>query len=517
LSTEPFHRVLWVVLDGFGHEHAKRAIQSGTCPALAQIAREGHLGPARPARPVCQTPPALLALFTGTEPAQNGVWGYYMPDPSQPERSMSGFHADVSRAPAIWRVMEDRGLGYSLMNVAFRNDAVWRGPNQSMVLGFDGYRLWQKPALYRLGRGVQHIEYRGIRLRATASPMSVALHKGSSLQAVLRPGEGRLVTFTPGTLSFAHLVEPRTLFLNPVTPAVCRGSDAGEAARDGFLEMSAFRAVRGLNASRAAEALVPVSAEILPAQASFQRKAHLMLQQASNPSARLVVGYFSLIDEFNHAYFDLFESAWPDGRAAELFTACVRIVDDLLGSLMQGMSEDTLLVVSSDHGAMAQRSMLHLNEIFAAAGLTRKDEGGYDFRRSALWYHPSDCGQVICRDPERRAESMAALRRVIDAVNKDLSAGIGIEEGSAGAPYLAFLYPRGDMYFTGRAGRRSELMPVRKKTGGHHLSPLSPTPWIDAVLGLWSRRLGTGTRAGQAAPSENTAVKKFILQSMEIT
>jgi len=517
LSTEPFHRVLWIVLDGFGHGHAKRAIESGTCPSLAQIAREGHLGPSRPPRPVCQTPPALLALFSGTEPAQNGVWGYYMPDPERPEHSMSGFHADVSRAPAIWQVMEERGLGYSLMNVAFRNDAVWRGPHRGMVLGFDGYRLWQKPSLYYLRRGFQEIEYRGIRLGVTASRTSAALSKGSGLRAALRPGEGRLLAFTPGTPCFAHLIEPGMLFLNPVTPAVARGTDGAGLEREGFLEMSAFRAVRRLNASRGPEDQVPVSSEILPARVSFERKAHLMLRQAANPAAKLVIGYFSLMDDFNHAYFDLFETEWPGGRAAELFTTCARLVDDLLASLMRGMGDDTLLVVSSDHGAIAQRSMLHLNEVFAAAGLTRKDEGRYDLRRSTFWYHPSDCGQVVARDPGRRALNMADLRRVIDTVNRDLSAGIGIEEGNADAPYLAFLYPRGDMYFTGRPGRRNEPLPVKKKTGGHHLSPLSPTPWIDAVLGVWSRSAGTGTRAGPAAPSENASVKSFILESMEIT
>ena len=62
-----------------------------------------------------------------------------------------------------------------------------------------------------------------------------------------------------------------------------------------------------------------------------------------------------------------------------LFSACARMVDDLLGGLMSGMDDDTLLVVSSDHGAMAQRSFLHLNEVFAAAGLTRKKADGYDF------------------------------------------------------------------------------------------------------------------------------------------
>jgi len=166
---------------------------------------------------------------------------------------------------------------------------------------------------------------------------------------------------------------------------------------------------------------------------------------------------------------------------------------------------------------MAQRSMLHLNEVFVDAGLTRRGPDGYDPRRSTLWYHPSDCGQVIARDPGRRAADLAALSRVIDTMNRDLSAGIGMEEGAPGAPYLAFLYPRGSTYFTGRPGRHTEVMPMKKKTGGHHLSPLSTTPWIDAVLGLWCRSAARRGALPRSAPTENVAVKRFILESMEIT
>ena len=191
VSTERFSRVLWVVLDGMGYEHVRRALASGRHPTLSRIDREGCFTPVRPASPVCQTPPALLSLFSGTEPAQNGVWGYRMPDPRRLERSLSGFHADLERVRTIWQETEERGAGYSLMNVAFRGDLVWRGAAQHLVLGFDGYRLWRKPSLYRLPRGARRIAYHGLQMLARSSRQAVTLAKGGTVRAALQAGEGR--------------------------------------------------------------------------------------------------------------------------------------------------------------------------------------------------------------------------------------------------------------------------------------------------------------------------------------
>ena len=343
------------------------------------------------------------------------------------------------------------------------------------------------------------------------------MRKGSAVRFRLKPGEGRVVDLTPGTRSFAHLIEPGLLLLNPVNQVVSRGSTAVQPPIDGFLEMSAFHLARRVNVSRPPEARIPISSEILPAEVSFTRKARLMLAEAANKAARLVVGYFPVIDDFNHAYFDLFESEWPQGRSSELFLACARMVDDLLGSLMSGMDDDALLIVSSDHGAMAHRSVIHLNELFAEAGLVRRAAHGYDFRASALWYHPSDCGQAVTMDSFQGARLLPSLRRVIDKANSELGAGIGVLEGAADTPYVAFLYPQGDTYFTGRPPHRAGTIRNKTRSGGHHLSPLSPTPWIQAVLGLWSRRSGGAQGWLQAPPTDNASVKRFIMETMGIS
>jgi hypothetical protein len=514
VSTQPYSRVLWVILDGMGFEHFRRALLSGSHPAISRMGHEGFITPMRPASPVCQTPPALLALFSGTQPSQNRVWGYYMPHPEGIEDSLSGFHADIRQMRTIWRELEDRGAGYSLMNVAFRYDPVWKGPAEHLVLGFDGYRLWRKPSLYRLAGRTSWIDYQGLHLqvrRERSTPEGVSLSKGASFRIHVQVGEGRVVAITPGARAFVHLLEPDLLLLNPVNQAVCRGSAARGIGSDGFLEMSTFHIVRRLNSFREPLLWVPVEAELLASRVSFQGKANLMVEQARNTTAKLVVGYFSVVDDFNHSYFDLLLGA--DDRTERLFHGCVKMVDALLTRLMEGMENDALLVVSSDHGAMAYRSMLHINEALADVGLVRRSAGGYDFRTSLAWYHPSDCGQVVTRSPSERGRLLGRLTSVLKNLNADLDAGIGVLDGEAGSPFVAFLYPKGDLYFTGRPPRRGKPLDKRR-SGGHHLSPLSPTPWIQAALGLWSPRRGRLPESLPFEPKENVEMKSFLMQAM---
>jgi hypothetical protein len=338
--------------------------------------------------------------------------------------------------------------------------------------------------------------------------------KGASLLLELPVGEGRYLNITAGSRAFVHLLEPKLLLVSPLNAVVCRGEAMQQPACERFLEMSAFHLVRRLNSFREPARQVSVDAELLASRVSFQRKADLMVGQARNESAHLVVGYFPVMDDFNHAYFDLFLK--KDVRASALFNGCVEMVDNLLARLMRQMGAATLLVVSSDHGAMAHRTKLHMNEILADAGLVRRCPGGYDYCRSLAWYHPSDCGQVVAWDTSSRSSLLKRLRLAVDVMNADLGAEIGMIDGNGNAPYLAFLYPKGDMYFTGRPPRKSRTAVDKEKAGGHHLSPLSPTPWIQACLGLWSPREGGVTGSLPFTPEENIDMKRFLMEAMEL-
>lgn len=526
-----FERVFWVVLDGMGYEHTRRAVDTGRFPSLSRIAREGYLGPSAPPSPVCQTPPALLALFTGTEPARNGIWGYRMPDPNRRERSISGFAAQPRDCTPIWEVLESHGVPYSLMNVAFRNDPVWSVGSSHLAFGYDGYRLWAKPAHYDLRGGREEHSYRGINFRTLPRDGAVRILRGDASRAVLEPGQTTEVSLTRGTRVMAQLLDSTLLVLSPLNPAMVRGGmsngsvpGAGAIAAEAggrFLDTNVFRATRRLNQDRAPNSRVPLEAEMMSSVLSMRQKIDLMAAAARSGEPRLVVGYFPLIDEFNHAYVDLLDSEWPEGRASEVFLACVSLVEELLDRLMRLAGPETLVVVSSDHGAMPHRSMLHINERLAEAGLVRRAavrpaHGGYDLHRSTAYYHPSDCGQVIFNEEEARLrhlvlpQVMGRLHSVADGV------GIGMQVPDPHAPYIAFLYPLGDCHFTGAPPRKGRPALDSGKAGGHHLSPLSGSTWMQAVLGLWSSS-PEARGALRAVPTANTALSPFLLDHMGVT
>ncbi len=506
-----FERVFWVVLDGMGCTHAR--LVSGRFPSLSRIEREGFLGPSRPSSPVCQTPPALLALFTGAQPAESGVWGYRMPDPAHVERSVSGFHAPVGACRTIWADLDAAGVSCSLMNVAFRHDPVWAVGGGRPGFACDAYRLWAKPSFLRLeGRRQEHV-FRGITFHTAPRGRGLAITRGSALRGLLEPGQAAMVALTRGCGAFAQLLDPTLLVLCPPIPVMLRGNPPpalpGSEGWADCIDADAFRACRRLARDRGAARMVPVGTEMLLATMSMRQKADMMLAACEHGRSRLVVGYFPLIDEFNHAYVDLLEAQWPGGRAAEVFRACMGLVDQLLGRLMAAAGPDTLIVVSSDHGAMPHRSVLHLNERFVEAGLARRAGAGYDLVGSPAYYHPSGCGQVLLNSAAaaRAGRSREEVLRRVSAIAA--AEGIGLARGAADDPYLAFLYPLTDRYFTGSPPRHGRPVLDPGSAGGHHLSPLSPTPWIDAVLGLW-RPGGTGADFA-GPPGSNHQMKDYIL------
>jgi hypothetical protein len=522
LSTETYARILWAVLDGFGHEHARRLLSKpGRFPALERLARDGYLAACRPPEPVCQTPPALLALFTGTEPAANGVWGYKVPDPQCPERSISGFSVARRAGTAIWEDLEGSGRTFSIMNVAFRRDRVWSDRFSHLAFAYDGYRTLRAPAHFDIPAGSSRIDFGGIAIDVARRSGRVELRRGSRLLARLETGGAALVPLSRGARAWAHLMAADALTLYPESPAVVRlGPSVSEAAgqppdAEGCRDMSAFRRARRLNERAPACERVTVESELLPARASMRQKADLAHWAIRAAPAHLTICYVPLMDEFNHTWFHLVESLPADPRAERLLDECGSMIDAFLAGLMSMADRDTLLVVSSDHGALPFRRMLHLNEALADAGLVRRAGTGYDFSRSAAWYHPSDCGLVVANEGEARrrgltspalaAAARAAVRRASDAAE----ARIAMAEPGPSDPFLLYLYPESDTYFTGEPPSPGKPALNPRRSGGHHLSPLTPNAWIDALIGLWSPR--PGARAADGAPVRSTEVKAFLL------
>lgn len=518
MSTETYARILWVVLDGFGHEHARRFLETpGRFTALERLAREGYLGPCRPSEPVCQTPTALTALFTGAGPRESGVWGYKVPDPRRLDRSISGFSIARKAGSAIWDDLESAGASFSILNVAFRRDSVWSRPYAHLAFAYDGYRNLGRPSMVNLYGDRARFEFHGIEIDAMRRREGVDLRHGRRQMARLAPGADAEIVLTRGMHAYAHLLTPEALTLFPESPAVVRFGPAAPAeiglppAAESFRDMSVFRRARRLVD---AGVPLPIDAELAPSRAAVRQQADLAKWAFEKAGARFTICYLPLIDEASHSWIHAWEPHPADGRADRLFAECASIIDGFLADLMATIGPGTLLVLSSDHGALPFRRLLHVNEALADAGLVRRAGKGYDWARSAAWYHPSDCGQVVVNELEagRRGLSRpalaAAVRAAVVNVNRVHGARIAVLAAEPGDPFLLQLYPEADTYLTGDAPSPGKPALNPRRSGGHHLGPLTPSPWIDALLGLWSPR--EGSRTPEGAPRRNIEVKDFL-------
>ena len=514
MSIEAFKRVFWIVLDGMGMEHARLFLGADRFPSLTKIAQQGYLGACAPSSPACQTPTALLALFAGAEPRESGVWGYVMPDPRRPTESISGFAAPTKNIRTIWDELDERGRSFSLMNVAFRNDRVWSAQSRGLDFGYDGYRLWKKTRVYNVPHAGTRIEFQGLELDLARHREQVLVRKGSRTRAELFSGEWKLVNLSAGSRACACLLDESHVALAPLTRPLVRGDFRPVEAEDDFVDFNVFRVVRGLNRGRKESAKIPPRVEMAPMELGMKQKQALMIGAIRRAPSSLVIGYFPLVDELNHACFDLLDTAQTDARTLELFMGCARLVDDLVFRVMAEADRDTLVVLSSDHGVSAFRRTLHLNELFAECGLIVRSPDGYDVRRSTAMYHRSDSGVVLARPGADRTAVLAGIRQAVDRA-LELGVQIGIVAGRAGDPFVAFLHPLSDAYLTSRAPRPRGPVVDTSRSGGQHLSSLAPTPWIQAMLGLWSPRTTTLARDLGDIPTANTMMKKFLIRMLE--
>jgi hypothetical protein len=515
LSIEAFKRIYWIVLDGMGIEHARLFLASGKAPSLATIARDGVLDPCMPSSPECQTPPALLALFAGAEPRESGIWGYFMPDPHRPSDSISGFSAPTKEIRTLWDELGEHGISYSLMNVAFRNDRIWTGASRGLQFAYDGYRTLKKSQLVRVGRQGERISCLGIELRLSRFRNGVLVRKGARTCAVLLLRQWRIVTITRGLRMYACLIDDSHVLLAPLSRPLVRGPSLPHAAAGDFIDFNVHRAVRRLNRGREESAEIPLNVEMAPVEMGMKQKEALMVDAIRAGASRLVVGYFPLVDELNHARFDLLDAPEPDARTRELYAACAKLVDGMLSRVMAEADRDTLVVISSDHGASAFRGSLHVNELLADCGLVVRSSAGYNLQRSRAYYHPSDCGLVVARSGSDRGPTLGDIRHAVDRARTQLGVEIGIQVGLPGDPFIAFLYPFSDTYLTARPPRRRGQAFDRTRAGGQHISPLAGTPWIQALLGLWSPRTSALRGELDGVPTANKLVKDFLLRVLE--
>jgi predicted AlkP superfamily phosphohydrolase/phosphomutase len=507
-------KIVWLILDAAGYEITTRCIQAGVCPSLSTIQTEGFLGPSRPPHPNCETPPALRALFSGSEPAESGIWGYQMPDyEGRLERTLSGFAVRVSGAPAIWEELEQRDRSYTLFNAAFRKDPVWGKGYAGIDLLLDGYRNYLPDSSWiRIGAGQERLKFGGATVRVESEDDLVRLHRGRRSIASLAPGEIQPVRLSRNATAISYSTG-KTLFLSSSSrPHVRFSKDlhgrSEQIVPESIYHGSLFRFSRNIEE-------LSIDEEMRVSEYVTAQMGELALSVVRELRSTLTILYFSLIDELCHVYLDQIEGSWPEGRAAELLRRCYGLIDSHIGKMMGCLDENTLLVLSADHGQAPYRRALHFNDLLAQEGLVRRGKKAYDLRRSVAYYHPANCGQVVVNPRQARIAGLSRERigeevlRCVEQANSSLGADISYLWGKENDPYLLFLYPRADTHLTGRCDPEAEVLDAGLR-GGQHLSPLCPTPWIQAMLGLWSPAGLPFDR--KSIPDHNTCVKNLLLR-----
>ena len=514
-------RIVWLVLDAAGYEITRRCIHAGVCPSLSAIERQGYLGASRPSTPNCETPPALRALFSGSEPAASGIWGFRMPDyGGRLEHSLSGFDVPIRGQPAIWEDLEKRGCDYTLINAAFRKDPVWGRSFSGFDLLVDGYRR-HRPQFVRMDRGAAstrantrantRIRFQGAALHVEPGRDGVRLRARRHPAVFLKTGQIRPLDLPRRNCGLAHCSADSVFLFSSSRPHVRlqkRLAGRSEELPPRFMHHANLFRYSRRNGG------LTIDEELRPSELVTAQMGEMALRAIQMLSSTLTIVYFSLIDEISHVYLDRIIDGWPDSREAQLLQRCYRTLDTYIGKIMQSLENDTLLVVSADHGQAPYRRIIHLNELFAQAALVRRSGNGYDLRRSAAYYHPSGCGQVVI-NPRRVNLSRlspgrieARVLRCLEQANLSLGTRIAHLRGGQTDPYLLFLYPGGETHLSGRYDEKAKILDTNRR-GGQHLSPLCPTPWMQALLGLWCPG---GLRFPKAdIPDRNAEVKGLLL------
>jgi hypothetical protein len=435
---------------------------------------------------------------------------------------VSGFGVPITGKAPIWEELERKGRRYTLFNAAFRKDPVWGRGYCCYDLLLDAYRSHRSDSNWiRLDAQGERLTIDRATLRIDTGEDHVLLRRGRRLLTSLTPGQIRPLRLSR-TASAVGYSNGRCLFLSTSSPPHLRISRQLRSEAPHLIPPTIHHGSLFHHSRR--EGGLSIDEEMRLSEYVTAQMGELALAAVRELSSDLTILYFSLIDELGHVYLDQIEGLWPEGRGAELLRRCYRLLDSYIAKIMDSLGqtslgENTLLVVSADHGQAPFRRVLHLNDLFVEAGLVRRSGGrtknGYDLSRSLAYYHPANCGQVVMNPRQVKKAGLSPeqigerVLRCLAQANDSFGSEIAHLWGGENDPYLLFLYPRSDTHLTGRYRAEADVADTELK-GGQHLSPLCPTPWMQAMLALWSP-------AGlpfdkETIPDQNTGVKEFLLR-----
>jgi hypothetical protein len=483
-----------------------------------------------------------MTLFTGCEEADHGVPGYTGPLPAVTRQSVSesasGFEARWLRSPPVWVDAAAAQRTVSLICTAYapepwqRVPYPWPYPTAAYRCVIDGYN-------HEIARS-QLIRLRGQRTRLTlaqqpyevrqtqhgytlAGPAGTALPLCSYRQPDdLQPLWLDRAAGVGAYLAWLHLPGSSTsdwLWCSAVHQWAAQPAQPWLSDLGPFLGAGLGRAFSRGTIGKGPRLSIDLLQALTCSVARFLGE--LAVQALARQSADLMVCYQPAIDEIAHQLMRDALAAWPDGAAAQAMIAIHREVDRQLGRLLDGLTADDTVLISSDHGHEPIYRCIRPNVVLRQAGLLSVQGDKIDLERTRAVFHSS--GWVVINTTERaggivpRSAYEATLKEVAQcleaALDPETHTTLGLQHSrhlwNGAAP------PPGDVFVWGPP--ECELRPALSgavcgppEVGGSHQTTLHPSPYLQAILA------GCGPSWPDVGlPTRNSGVAELVRRSLQ--
>jgi predicted AlkP superfamily phosphohydrolase/phosphomutase len=450
--------VYWTVCDAAAQWLVDRLDAEGALPAVRRLRERGVSGPARPARPNCQTPPSLATLFTGTWPQQHAVTGFDVPGAGGNgiAGELRGFDPSFPAVDPVWRTLGRLGLRSAFVHVPWVFDGDDRVGDyvDASIEAYSG-RLARPGAVTVAAGETRTVDVGALPLTVSRPGGRSGLRvTGSGLDVVLADDDGwQPVRFgaAPATGTYLrHLRrgEKSMLVHTGAWKVRTAGSDPalGKSLRD--VPVFAGEAVGALYRSGAFGPILPdggdgYAEEVLLSSiqcvaGSFAAAADAVL---SGHTADLVVIYLPMTDDIGHAlagWCDPESAAYRPAVADRIWPyirAVYRLSDTVLGRVLDRAGPGDTVLLGADHGIVGNSHEVHLNDALIAAGLAVAGAGDeIDCRRSPVFYHLANNGSLWLNTEHAQAGTEgfgAKLRQALTMLSrlKDPATGHAVVSG----------------------------------------------------------------------------------------
>ena len=242
--------------------------------------------------------------------------------------------------------------------------------------------------------------------------------------------------------------------------------------------------------------------------------AQAMVELMNRHGCELVAFHWHWLDWVNHLHLGPVDPAWPRfdpnhrDRHAEVIHDAVSMIDEGLGTVLDALDDDDVLIVVSDHGNLPANRIVNFRRLLVEAGHTTLldpaggfSEANIDWEQTAAYIPDRLYAPDIRVNPRLDAEERA---RVIEAVVSDVRALVDPETGQAP---VAIALPRQEATLLGWYGPDAGDVMVVMASGyswdlEDHVDPSVGSTSIDIVDAV----LGDGGNAASSHRHANSSI-----------